>query len=107
MKTFFKIVNKELIKINSGFPQGSVSGPLIFLIYINDLPDRLTSICKIFADDTSLFPKVFNTNESSNDLNTDLEKISQWAYQWKWQFNPDLNKQANEVTFYGNQILVT
>ena len=63
------------------------------------MPDRLTSICKIFADDTSLFSKVCNINESANDLNTDFEKISQWAYQWKMQFNPDPNKQANEVIF--------
>ena len=72
-------------KINSGVPQGSVLGPLIFLIYINDLPDGLTSICKVFADDTSLFPTAFNIYESANDLNTDLEKISRWAYQCKLQ----------------------
>ena len=54
---------------------------LLFLIYINDLPDELTSICKIFADHTSLFSKFFNINESANDLDIDLEKISQWAYQ--------------------------
>ena len=47
--------------------------------------------------DTSLFSKVFNINESANDLNIDLGKIRQWAYQWKMQFNPDPNKQANEV----------
>ena len=75
----------EWRKINSGVPQGSVLGPLIFLIYINDLPDGLTSICKVFADDTSLFLTAFNIYESANDLNTDLEKISRWAYQCKLQ----------------------
>ena len=89
----------ESRKINSGVTQGSVLGPLLFLIYINDRSHGLTSICKIFADDTSLFSKVFNINESGNDLNIDLEKLRQWGYQWKVQFNPDPNKQANEVIF--------
>ena len=74
-------------------------GSLLFLIYINDLPDLLPSICTFFADDTSLFLKVFNINESANYLNAELEKISQWAYQWKMQFNPDFNKQVNEIIF--------
>ena len=56
-------------------------------------------MCKIFADDTSLFSKVLDINKSVTELNTDLEKISQWAYQWKMQFNPDPNKQANEIIF--------
>ena len=89
----------EWRKINSGVPQGSVLGPLLFLIYINDLPDGITSICKIFADDTSLFSKVQDINKSANELNCDLEKVSNWAYQWKMQFNPDPRKQANEVIF--------
>ena len=89
----------EWRNINSGVPQGSVLGPLLFLIYINDLPDGITSICKIFADDTSLFSKVQDINKSANELNCDLEKVSNWAYQWKMQFNPDPNKQANEVIF--------
>ena len=70
-------------KINSGVPQGSVLGSLLFLIYVNDLPDGITSMCKIFADDTSLFSKVLDMNQSVTELNLDLEKISQWVYQWK------------------------
>ena len=85
----------EWKRIYSGVPQGSVLGPLLFLIYINDLPDGITSMCKIFADDASLFSKVFDVNKSVTELNTDLEKISQLAYHWKMQFNPDPSKQAN------------
>ena len=57
-------------------------------------------MCKIFADDTSLFSKVVDINKSVTKLNTDLEKISQWVYQWKMQFNPDPNKQANKIIFF-------
>ena len=94
----------ELVK--SGVPQGSVLGPLLFLIYINDLPDNLKSNCKIFADDTSLFYKVFDKHVSRATLNKDLELINNWAFQWKMQFNPDRNKQAQELYFSkkaGNQ----
>ena len=83
----------------SGIPKESVLGPLLFLIYINDLPDGINLLCKIFADDTFLFSKVSETHKSASNLNDDLEKISYWVYQWKMQFNPDPNKQANEVIF--------
>ena len=86
-------------KINSGVPQGSVLGPLLFLIFINELADGITSICKTFADDTSLFSKVYDIDISAKELNSDLEKISKWAFQWKMQFNHDPNKKANEVIF--------
>ena len=74
-------------------------GPLLFLIYINDLPDGLTSLCKIFADDASLFSKAINKKKSEIEPNKDLKLISQWAYQWKMMFNPDPTKQATEVCF--------
>ena len=89
----------EWRKIMSGIPQGSVLGSLLFLIYINDLPDGINSLCKMFADDTSLFSKVYDIHKSASNPNDDLEMISYWAYQWKMQFNPDPNKQDNEVIF--------
>ena len=76
-----------------------VVGPLLFLIYINDLSHDISSICKMFADDTSLSSKVKDFNLFLSDINYDLETINQWAYQWKMLFNPDPNKQATEVHF--------
>ena len=86
-------------EVNAGVPQGSVLGPLLFLIYINDLPDNLNSNVKLFADDTSIFSVVNNANISCKELNDDLLKINNWAYQWKMSFNPDPNKTATEVIF--------
>ena len=86
--------SSDYSSIESGVPQGSVLGPLLFLIYINDLEKNIKSNAKFFADDTMLFSVVNNPAISANELNHDLKVISQWAYQWKMKFNPDLNKQA-------------
>ena len=85
--------------IESGVPQGSVLGPLLFLIYINDLEKNIKSNVIFFADDNMLFSIVNDYLISANELNHDLNIISQWAYQWKMEFNPDPNKQATEVLF--------
>ena len=80
-------------------PQGSILGPLLFLIYINDLPDNLNSLVKLFADDTSLFSTVHDPTLSAKILNDDLSRISEWAHRWKMLFNPDITKQVQEVIF--------
>ena len=86
-------------KIEAGVPQGSILGPLLFLIYINDLSENLASNPKLFAGDTSLFSVVKNVDASNIDLNNYLKKISKWAFQWKINFNPDPTKQAQELIF--------
>ena len=86
-------------KTNAGVSQGSILGPLFFLIYINNLNAEISSIGKLFADGTSLFSVVQNKNNSASQLNNDLNKVSDWAYTWKMSFNLDPSKQAQEVTF--------
>ena len=89
----------EYSRIESGVPQGSVLGPLLFLVYINDLEKTLKSQVKFYADDTMLYSIVKNPTQSASDLNHDLDLIQKWAYQWKMQFNPDPLKQATEMIF--------
>ena len=84
----------------AGVPQGSILGPLFFLIYINDLSDDLSSNPKLFVDDTSLFSVVHDKNISAKELNNDLQKISNWVYQWKTSFKSDTLKQAQELFFH-------
>ena len=83
----------------AGVRQGSILGPLLFLVYINDLPNGLKSNAKLFADDTSLFTIVKDKQESADVLNKDLSLISKWAFNWKMLFNPHTNKPAQEVLF--------
>ena len=83
--------------IAAGVPQGSILGPLLFLVYINDITESVTSDVQIFADDTFIYR--IADDESSNKLNEDLENITKWAWQWKFQFNPTIKKQAVEILF--------
>ena len=83
----------------AGVPQRSILDPLLFLIYINDLPNELKPNARLFADGTSLFTIVKNEDKSANVLNSDLSLILKWTFNWKMLFNPDPTKPAQEVLF--------
>ena len=89
--------------ISAGVPQASILGPLFFLVYINDLTEDLKCNVKLFADDTSLFTVVQDSDSAANDMNHDLELIRQWAHDWRMSFNPDPQKQAVELIFSGKK----
>ena len=85
-------VKSSLISITAGVPQGSRLGPLLFILYINDIVNTLESEILVFADDCSLLASGIDPAETSKQLNRDLNKISFWAQTWKVTFNPGKTK---------------
>ena len=85
--------------IEAGVPRGSIIGPLLCLIYINELSDDILTTAKLFADDMSFFSTVKDVNTAGSHLNSDLRKISNWGFQWKMSSNLDPSKQSLEIYF--------
>merc|ERR1712008_198692 len=89
----------EACDVTSGVPQGSVLGPLLFLIYINDLPLEVISPVSLFADDSKIFTRIISEKNIGGpvDVNVngkevlqrDLNNIKTWAEKWKMEFNVD------------------
>ena len=67
--------------VKSGIPQGSILGPLLFILFINDLPSNIVNHCMMFADDTKLF------GNPGLNLQLDVETTFQWAQTWQMNFN--------------------
>ena len=72
----------------SGVPQGSIHGPLLFLLYINDIVVDINSSIRLFADDASWYIIVDDPIQAAEQLNFDLAKIHRWAEKWLVTFNP-------------------
>ena len=77
-----------LKSIFAGVPQGSVLGPLLFLVYINDIAEHLLSLTRLFADDSSLFYSAAHIDDIAGIINHDMQLLSNWARQWLVTFNP-------------------
>ena len=78
----------EKAPVISGVPQGTVLGPLLFLLFINDLPDCVTSRTRLFADDCIVYRNQ-QTPEDCGKLQRDLVSLAQWESKWGMSFHPD------------------
>ena len=79
--------NSRHVPVKSGVPQGNILGPLLFLIYINDIGDNITSSLKLFADDCLLCKRTDTENDTIN-LQRDSDNIIKWSDRWQMGFNP-------------------
>jgi hypothetical protein len=70
----------------SGIPQGSVLGPVLFICFVNDMPDVVHGLIRMFADDTEIFSNV-DTAEACQRLQSDLDALQQWSDEWQLRFN--------------------
>ena len=82
-------VHSSYVEVTCGVPQGSVLGPMLFLLYISDINNAITSQIKLFADDSVLYRNIHNQNDQVI-LQNDLDTISLWAE--KWFMELDINK---------------
>ena len=81
---FNLVVNGKFSNVEhatSGIPQGSVLGPILFVIFINDLPDAIQCCIKLFADDSKIYRRVTN-NDHIQMLQASLNNVILWAERW-------------------------
>jgi len=79
--------HSDWVSVTSGVPQGSVLGPLLFLVFVNDIPEWIRTSIKMFADDMNLWTRI-STLEDSHVLQDDLDELMCWSDKWKLGFNP-------------------
>lgn len=80
-------LSSNIVDVNSGVPQGTVMGPLLFLAYINDLPEVVQSNVKLFADDCLVYRTICSTSDTVQ-LQQDLSALEKWERDWQMAFHP-------------------
>jgi len=80
--------HSEWAPVRSGVPQGSVIGPILFLLYINDLPEEVGATVRLFADDTIMYMTMTGATDAAS-LQQDLDHLAAWEEKWMMKFHPD------------------
>ncbi|MCP3680120.1 MAG: reverse transcriptase family protein, partial [Gammaproteobacteria bacterium] len=86
MSTVVRGVKSTWKEVTSGVPQGSVLGPIMFVVYVNDMVQGVESYISLFADDAKIMKKIEDTG-SQEGLQKDLNKIYKWSREWEMEFN--------------------
>ena len=86
------------LPVSSGVPQGSVLGPTLFLIYINDLPQAVSCNVSLYADDTLLYSEI-NSNQEKQLFQMNINALHDWPTKWKMPFNTN----KCEIIAFGNR----
>ena len=87
-KVVIRNTSSSLMRAEAGVPQGSVLGPLLLLVYINDIAESLLSLTRLFADDSSLFYSAVTIKDIECMINHDLRMLVSWAARLLINFNP-------------------
>ena len=95
----------EWKKVISGVPQGSVLGPILFIIFINDMPSLTKHISKFFADDSKIIGIIRNSQDKIV-LQDDLDTLVNWSKDWKMCFNYDKCKVMGIKSNYNKNTVV-
>ena len=97
-KVIIKNSSSCLNNVSAGVPQGSVLGPLLFVIYINDIAENLISLCRLFADDTSFSCSGHDELYVKHVIDHDLNELDKWSKKWLMSFNPE----KTEIVMFSN-----
>lgn len=88
--------------VTSGTPQGTILGPLLFLLYINDITECVSSTIKLYADDTEIYRELVDPFIDTQLLQADLNNLNEWACKWQLRFNAD--KCESPITLLKNPL---
>ena len=88
-KVVINDASSEIADVSSGVPQGSVLGPLLFLIYVGDASKHVTNFCKLFADDTKIYARILENEQSIHSLQEDISSLSKWTNTMLMRYNLD------------------